>query len=215
MRSASPPRCARRSSRLPWCGPVPGTQAGSSATHARSGPGRGDRQAPRPGRGLVLLHRRWVVEGSFAWLTKFRRLVRDLETVPATIEAMIWTAATQQLSNRLTRCPKSQTLSERYKVPPAWRPTALRKSSKGSETEKRPGKEKKQVMTADEIIVGIEDSPSGRAALRWAAAYPRSAGAADRAIHVVDQPEAQDMCVYPVVADYVYPDGSGWSVVRQ
>ena len=21
------------------------------------------------------------------------------------------------------------------------------------------------------------------------------------------------MCVYPVVADYVYPDGSGWSVV--
>jgi hypothetical protein len=63
-------------------------------THARSGPGRGDRQAPRPGQGLVLLHRRWVVEGSFAWLTKFRRLLRGYETVPATHEAMIWTAAT-------------------------------------------------------------------------------------------------------------------------
>jgi transposase len=43
------------------------------------------------------------VERSFAWLTKFRRLVRDNETLPATHEAMIWIAATWQLSNRLTR----------------------------------------------------------------------------------------------------------------
>jgi len=43
------------------------------------------------------------VERSFAWLTKLRRLVRDDETLPATHEAMIWTAATWQLSNRLTR----------------------------------------------------------------------------------------------------------------
>jgi transposase len=43
------------------------------------------------------------VERSFAWLTKFRRLVRDYETSPATHEAMIWTAATCQLSNRITR----------------------------------------------------------------------------------------------------------------
>jgi hypothetical protein len=40
----------------------------------------------------------------------------------------------------------------------------------------------------------------------------RSTGAALPAIQVVDWPEAQDMCVYPVVADYVYPYGSGWSV---
>jgi hypothetical protein len=38
-----------------------------------------------------------------AWLTKFRRLVRDDETHPATHQAMIWTAAAWQLSNRLTR----------------------------------------------------------------------------------------------------------------
>jgi transposase len=44
------------------------------------GPGRGDRQAPDQAKGFVLLHRRWVVERSFAWLTKFRRLVRDYET---------------------------------------------------------------------------------------------------------------------------------------
>ena len=58
---------------------------------------------PDQAKGFVLLHRRWVVERSFAWLTKFRRLVRDDETLPATHEAMLWTAATWQLSNRLTR----------------------------------------------------------------------------------------------------------------
>ena len=58
---------------------------------------------PDQAKGFVLCHRRWVVERSFAWLTKFRRLVRDYETLPATHEAMIWTAAPWQLSNRLTR----------------------------------------------------------------------------------------------------------------
>jgi K+-sensing histidine kinase KdpD len=75
---------------------------------------------------------------------------------------------------------------ERYKVPAAWRPTALRRTSKGLETERREGKDKEQVVTADEIIVGIVDSPSARAALRWAAAYARSTETALRAIHVVD-----------------------------
>ena len=41
---------------------------------------------PDQGKGFVLLHRRWVAERSFAWLTKFRRLVRDCETLPATHE---------------------------------------------------------------------------------------------------------------------------------
>lgn len=58
---------------------------------------------PDQAKGFVLLHRRWVVERSFAWLTKFRRLLRVYETLPATHEAMIWTAATWRLSNRLTR----------------------------------------------------------------------------------------------------------------
>jgi transposase len=39
---------------------------------------------PDQAKGFVLLHRRRVVERSFAWLTKFRRLVRDYETLPAT-----------------------------------------------------------------------------------------------------------------------------------
>ena len=33
-------------------------------------------------RGFVLLPRRWVVERSFAWATRFRRLVRDYERLP-------------------------------------------------------------------------------------------------------------------------------------
>jgi transposase len=35
---------------------------------------------PDQAKGFVLPHRRWVVERCFAWLTKFRRLVRDDET---------------------------------------------------------------------------------------------------------------------------------------
>jgi hypothetical protein len=58
---------------------------------------------------------------------------------------------------------------------------------KGLETERRPGNEK-QVMTADQIIVGIDDSPSARAALRWPAAYARSTGIAFCAIDMVDEP---------------------------
>jgi hypothetical protein len=74
---------------------------------------------------------------------------------------------------------------ERYKVPPAWRPTALRKTPKGLETERRPSIEKEQVMTADGIIVGTDDSPSTCAGLGWAAACARSTGTALRAIHGV------------------------------
>jgi transposase len=60
-------------------------------------------QRPDQAKGVVLRHRRWVVERSLVWLTKFRRLVRDDETLPVTHQAMIWTAAAWQLSNRLTR----------------------------------------------------------------------------------------------------------------
>jgi transposase len=34
---------------------------------------------PEAKRGFVLLPRRWVVERSFAWATRFRRLVKDYE----------------------------------------------------------------------------------------------------------------------------------------
>jgi transposase len=43
---------------------------------------------PEAKRGFVLLPRRWVVERSFAWLTRFRRLARDFERLPETVAGL-------------------------------------------------------------------------------------------------------------------------------
>jgi transposase len=43
---------------------------------------------PEAKRGFVLLPRRWVVERSFAWMTRFRRLARDFERLPATLAGL-------------------------------------------------------------------------------------------------------------------------------
>lgn len=43
-------------------------------------------------RGFVLLPRRWVVERSFAWATRFRRLVRDYERLPETVKGLHFVA---------------------------------------------------------------------------------------------------------------------------
>jgi transposase len=39
-------------------------------------------------RGFVLLPRRWVVERDFAWASRFRRLVKDYERLPATVAGL-------------------------------------------------------------------------------------------------------------------------------
>ena len=41
-------------------------------------------------RGFILLPRRWVVERSFAWATRFRRLVRDYERLPSSLAGLHW-----------------------------------------------------------------------------------------------------------------------------
>ena len=43
---------------------------------------------PEAKRGFVLLPRRWVVERSFAWTTRFRRLARDYERWPETLAGL-------------------------------------------------------------------------------------------------------------------------------
>jgi transposase len=43
---------------------------------------------PQAKRGFVLLPRRWVVERSFAWMTRFRRLARDYERWPETLAGL-------------------------------------------------------------------------------------------------------------------------------
>jgi transposase len=43
---------------------------------------------PEAKRGFVLLPRRWVVERSFAWSARFRRLARDYERLPQTLAGL-------------------------------------------------------------------------------------------------------------------------------
>lgn len=43
---------------------------------------------PDTKRGFVLLPRRWVVERSFGWMARFRRLARDYERLPDTLKGL-------------------------------------------------------------------------------------------------------------------------------
>jgi transposase len=51
--------------------------------------------------GFVVLPRRWVVERTFAWLGRYRRLGKDYELLPAHSEAMIYLASIRLMLNRL------------------------------------------------------------------------------------------------------------------
>src|SRR4029077_18269900 len=44
----------------------------------------------RAKKGCCLLPRRWVVERSFAWAARFRRLARDYERLPSSLAALHW-----------------------------------------------------------------------------------------------------------------------------
>lgn len=57
---------------------------------------------PQAKRGFVLLPRRWVVERSFAWAARFRRLAKDYERLPQTVAALHWLVfASLMLANLL------------------------------------------------------------------------------------------------------------------
>ena len=53
--------------------------------------------------GFQVLKRRWVVERTFAWLGRYRRLSKDYEVLPASEEAWISLATTNLLLRRLAR----------------------------------------------------------------------------------------------------------------
>ena len=55
---------------------------------------------PEAKKGFVLLPRRWVVERSFAWLARFRRLARDYERLPETLAGLHFLAFAILLLNR-------------------------------------------------------------------------------------------------------------------
>ena len=52
--------------------------------------------------GFKLLPRRWVVERTFAWLGRYRRLSKDYERCTRSSEAMVYLASIRLLLNRLT-----------------------------------------------------------------------------------------------------------------
>jgi transposase len=56
---------------------------------------------PAAKRGFVLLPRRWVVERSFAWASRFRRLARDYERLPETVAGLHFVAFACLMVHRL------------------------------------------------------------------------------------------------------------------
>jgi transposase len=58
---------------------------------------------PTTKRGFVLLPRRWVVERSFAWSTRIRRLVRDYERLPSTLAGLHFLSFAIVLLSRFVR----------------------------------------------------------------------------------------------------------------
>ena len=62
-----------------------------------------DQEPPPLPTGFQLLPRRWVVERTFAWLGRYRRLSKDYEALPATEEAWIYLAMSSLMLARLAR----------------------------------------------------------------------------------------------------------------
>lgn len=59
-------------------------------------------EAPPPqAAGFAVLPRRWVVERTFAWLGRWRRLSKDYEGLPATALAWCYLALSRLMSRRL------------------------------------------------------------------------------------------------------------------
>ena len=54
--------------------------------------------------GFAVQPRRWVIERTFAWLGRNRRLARDFEATIASATAFLYAASVMLLTRRLGRC---------------------------------------------------------------------------------------------------------------
>ena len=54
--------------------------------------------------GFVVLPKRWIVERTFGWLNRFRRLSKDYERTTASGEALVKIAMIHLMIRRLRRC---------------------------------------------------------------------------------------------------------------
>jgi transposase len=57
----------------------------------------------QPKRGFVLLPRRWVIERSFGWMARFRRLARDYERLADTLAGLHYVAFAMLMLKRLVK----------------------------------------------------------------------------------------------------------------
>jgi transposase len=58
---------------------------------------------PEAKKGFVLLPRRWVVERSFGWMARFRRLARDYERLPETLAGLHFLAFAMLMVHRFVQ----------------------------------------------------------------------------------------------------------------
>ena len=93
---------ACRKVRLVWAdaGYAASKLATWAASHEDDHPDRGQAHDQHV---FEVLPRRWVVERTFAWISKHRRTVRDYEHLPASHEAMILWAMIALMTRRLTQ----------------------------------------------------------------------------------------------------------------
>jgi len=57
----------------------------------------------KTGKGFQVVPRRWVVERTFAWLSRYRRLNRDYERKPKSSESMVYVASSRLMLRRLCK----------------------------------------------------------------------------------------------------------------
>jgi putative transposase len=62
--------------------------------------------------GFKVLPRRWVVERSFGWLTRYRRLVRDYEARIDVSEAFIYAAMTNMIVRRIAAVLQAERITQ-------------------------------------------------------------------------------------------------------
>lgn len=65
-------------------------------------------------RGFVLLSRRWVVECSFAWATRFRRLAKGYERLPETVAGLHFLVFASP--NACSRCSTAEKCTTYFSV---------------------------------------------------------------------------------------------------
>jgi putative transposase len=70
---------------------------------------------PAGARGFVLLHRRWVVERTFAWLGRYRRNSRDYERSTRSSEAMLKVCSIHRMLRLLRRDPSKKPVPFKYR----------------------------------------------------------------------------------------------------